>query len=146
MEHQRADQHPGCHSRYHADSDRSGRNAGQHVQRSGRLHPVEVEEPGGGLEVGQVPRFDGLPGPGRHRRRRRPGKQGQGAGAFKAKNIDVTPFTAQVDDKTTFLFPITDHRAAVQQIMKAAMDNVLKSSADPSSLTDANDQVNALFQ
>ena len=66
--------------------------------------------------------------------------------AFKAKNIDVTPFTVQVDDKTTFLFPITDHGAAIQQIMKPAMDNVLNFSADPSSLTDANDQVNALFQ
>jgi hypothetical protein len=30
--------------------------------------------------------------------------------------------------------------------MKPAMDNVVDFSADPSSLTDANDQVDALFQ
>lgn len=66
--------------------------------------------------------------------------------AFEAKGIDVTPFTMQVDDDTTFLFPITDHAAAIQQIMKSAMDNVMNFSADPSSLTAANDQVNALFQ
>lgn len=66
--------------------------------------------------------------------------------AFEAKGIDVTPFTVQVEDKTTFLFPITDNAAAIQQIMKPAMDNVMNFSAEPSSLTDANDQVNALFQ
>jgi len=66
--------------------------------------------------------------------------------AFKAKGIDVTPFTVHVQDGTTFLYPLTDHAAAIQQIMKPAMDNVLNFSADPSSLTDANDQVNALFQ
>jgi multiple sugar transport system substrate-binding protein len=65
--------------------------------------------------------------------------------AFAAKGIDVSAFTTQVDDKTTFLFPITDHAAAIQQIMKPAMDNVLNGSADVSSLTEANDQVNALF-
>lgn len=66
--------------------------------------------------------------------------------AFEAKGIDVTPFTIQVEDKTTFLFPITDNAAAIQQIMKPAMDNVVNFTSDPSSLTEANDQVNALFQ
>jgi multiple sugar transport system substrate-binding protein len=66
--------------------------------------------------------------------------------AFKAKGIDVSAFTQQVNDKTTFLFPLTDNGAAISQIMKPAMDNVMNFSADPSSLTDANDQVNALFQ
>ena len=75
----------------------------------------------------------------------RPAPTGRGA-AFKAKGIDVTPFTEQVKDRTTFLFPLTENGAAISQIMTPAMDNVMNFSADLSSLTDANDQVNALFQ
>jgi multiple sugar transport system substrate-binding protein len=66
--------------------------------------------------------------------------------AFKAKGIDVSAFTQQVEDKTTFLFPLTDHGAAISQIMLPAMDSVMNFSAEPSSLSDANEQVNALFQ
>ncbi len=66
--------------------------------------------------------------------------------AFKAKGIDVTPFTNQVADKTTFLFPITDHASEIDGIMTPAMDAVFAGKAQPSSLTDANTQVNALFQ
>ena len=39
--------------------------------------------------------------------------------AFKAKGIDVTPFTDQVKDKTTFLFPITDHASEITDVMHA---------------------------
>lgn len=66
--------------------------------------------------------------------------------AFKAKGIDVTPFLVQVQDKTTFLFPITDHAAEITNIMTPAMDNVLSGKAEVGSLTDANNQVNQLFQ
>jgi multiple sugar transport system substrate-binding protein len=66
--------------------------------------------------------------------------------AFKAKGIDVTPFTQQVKDGTTFLFPITENAAKVDGIMKPAMDAVFSGQAPASSLTDANNQVNALFQ
>jgi multiple sugar transport system substrate-binding protein len=66
--------------------------------------------------------------------------------AWKAKGIDVTPFTDQVKNKTTFLFPITDHASEIEGIMHPAMDAVLAGSADVASLTDANNQVNALFQ
>lgn len=66
--------------------------------------------------------------------------------AFEAKGIDVTAFTSHVTDGTTFLFPITDNAAKIDGIMQPAMDAVLQGSADVSSLTDANDQVNALFQ
>jgi len=66
--------------------------------------------------------------------------------AWKAKDIDVTPFTEQVTNKTTFLFPITDHAAEITNTMNAAMDNVLSGKADVSSLTEANNQVNQLFQ
>jgi len=65
--------------------------------------------------------------------------------AWKAKDIDVSPFTQQVKDKTTFLFPITDHASQIDGIMQPAMDAVLSGKADVSSLTEANDQVNALF-
>lgn len=66
--------------------------------------------------------------------------------AFKAKGIDVTPFTQQVKDSTTFLFPITENAAKVDGIMKPAMDAVFSGKSPASSLTDANAQVNALFQ
>ena len=51
----------------------------------------------------------------------------------------------QVKDKTTFLFPITDHASQIEGIMQPAMDAVLTGKAEPSSLTEANEQVNALF-
>ena len=51
-----------------------------------------------------------------------------------------------MQDKTTFLFPITDHASEITNIMQPAMDNVLSGKADVSSLTDANTQVNQLFQ
>ena len=65
--------------------------------------------------------------------------------AWKAKNIDVTPFTIQIDEKTTFLFPITDHASQIEGIMEPAMDNVLTGKAPVESLTEANNQVNQLF-
>ena len=68
------------------------------------------------------------------------------AEAFKAKGVDVTPFTQHVADKTTFLFPIADHAAKVDGIMKPAMDAVVSGKAPASSLSQANEQVNALFQ
>lgn len=66
--------------------------------------------------------------------------------AFQAKGVDVTAFSQQVDDGTTFLFPIADNAAKVDGIMKPAMDAVVSGKAPASSLTAANDQVNALFK
>ncbi|NUP75827.1 MAG: sugar ABC transporter substrate-binding protein [Sinomonas sp.] len=68
------------------------------------------------------------------------------AEAFKAKGVDVSPFTQHVKNKTTFLFPITDNAAKIDGIMKPAMDAVISGKSPASSLTDANNQVNALFQ
>jgi multiple sugar transport system substrate-binding protein len=65
--------------------------------------------------------------------------------AFNAEGVDVTPFTTQVDDGTTFLYPITDFAADITAIMQPAMDAVLGGKAPASSLNKANDQVNALF-
>ncbi|MBS1907776.1 MAG: sugar ABC transporter substrate-binding protein [Actinobacteria bacterium] len=66
--------------------------------------------------------------------------------AFKAKGLDVSAFTSHVTDKTTFLFPITDNAAKIDGIMTPAMDAVVSGQAKASSLTAANDQVNALFK
>jgi multiple sugar transport system substrate-binding protein len=65
--------------------------------------------------------------------------------AWKAKGIDTTPFTIQVDEKTTFLFPITDYASQITGIMTPAMDEVLTGKSPPESLTEANNQVNQLF-
>jgi multiple sugar transport system substrate-binding protein len=65
---------------------------------------------------------------------------------FAEKGVDVEAFTVNVKDKTTFLFPITDHAAQIESIMKPAMDAVIGGSAPASSLSKANEQVNALFK
>ena len=65
--------------------------------------------------------------------------------AWKAKGIDTAPFTIQIDEKTTFLFPITDHASQITGIMMPAMDDVLTGRKPPESLTEANNQVNQLF-
>jgi multiple sugar transport system substrate-binding protein len=67
------------------------------------------------------------------------------AKAFAAKGADVTAFTMQVKDKTTVLPWITAHAADIDAIMKPAMDAVMGGQADVSSLTKANNAVNALF-
>lgn len=67
------------------------------------------------------------------------------AAAFQAKGVDVTAFTQHVVDGTTFLFPLTDNASDVNAIMQPAMDAVLAGKADVSSLTQANEEVNAVF-
>lgn len=66
--------------------------------------------------------------------------------AFTQRGIDVTPFTQQVANKTTFLFPITENAAKITSIIQPAVDAVFEGKAPDSSLTDANDRVNALFK
>ena len=65
--------------------------------------------------------------------------------AWKAKGVDVEAFTIHIDEKTTFLFPITNHASQIEGIMQPAMDAVMSGKAPPSSLTEANEQVNGLF-
>jgi multiple sugar transport system substrate-binding protein len=67
------------------------------------------------------------------------------AAAFKAIGINVDAFTTQVKDTTTFLPWITAHAADIDGIMHPALDSVMGGQADVSSLTKANEQVNALF-
>lgn len=66
--------------------------------------------------------------------------------AFEAKGIDVSAFTTQVDDGTTFLFPITDHRSDVNALVTPAMEAVMSGKAPASSLSAVNKQVNDLFK
>ena len=64
--------------------------------------------------------------------------------AFKAKDVDVAAFTVHLQDKTTFLFPITDYASQIEGIMHPAMDAVANGK-DPATLTEANTEVNTLF-
>ncbi|QNE35251.1 ABC transporter substrate-binding protein [Leifsonia shinshuensis] len=66
--------------------------------------------------------------------------------AYKARGIDVTPFTKQVADKTTFSFPITNYAADVAALMVPAMQNVYANGAPVSTLTTTNKQIDQLFQ
>ncbi len=65
--------------------------------------------------------------------------------AFKAAGVDVTSFLMQVNDGTTFLFPITEHATQIGNIMQPAVDAVFTGQSPANSLTSANQQVNALF-
>lgn len=65
---------------------------------------------------------------------------------FQEKGVDTEAFTTHLEQDTTFLYPITENAADVDAIMRPAMDAVMAGKADPSSLTEANEQVNALFQ
>ncbi|MBH0007736.1 sugar ABC transporter substrate-binding protein [Salinibacterium sp. SWN1162] len=66
--------------------------------------------------------------------------------AFAANGVDVSAFTVQVEEGTTFLFPITDHKSDVNALMTPAMEAVMSGKEPVSSLTAVNDQVNALFK
>ncbi len=62
------------------------------------------------------------------------------------RKLDVTPFTDQVTNKTTFLFPVTTNAADITALMIPRMDSVYIGSSPVSSLTDLNDQLNNLFK
>jgi multiple sugar transport system substrate-binding protein len=62
------------------------------------------------------------------------------------RKLDVTPFTRQVEDKTTFLFPVTSNAADITALMAPRMDAVYIGSAPVSSLTTLNNQLNGLFK
>jgi multiple sugar transport system substrate-binding protein len=62
------------------------------------------------------------------------------------RNLDVTPFTDQVKDKTTFLFPVTTNAADITALLVPRMDSVYIGSDPVSSLTGVNNQLNQLFE
>jgi multiple sugar transport system substrate-binding protein len=65
----------------------------------------------------------------------------------KAKrNLDVTPFTDQVTQKTTFLFPVTTNAADILALMRPRMDAIYIGSQPVESLNGLNNQLNNLFE
>ena len=62
------------------------------------------------------------------------------------RNLDVTPFTDQVKDKTTFLFPVTTNAADIVALTQPQFDAVYIGSQPASSLIELNDQVNKLLE
>ena len=67
---------------------------------------------------------------------------------YSSRGIDVTPFTEEATAKNgTFLYPITDYGAQITSILTNAMESIFTSNADVEpTLTQANEQINALFQ
>ena len=63
----------------------------------------------------------------------------------KERNLDVSAFTDQVKNKTTFLFPVTTNAADIKALMQPRFDAVYIGSSPVSSLTQLNDQLNNLF-
>jgi multiple sugar transport system substrate-binding protein len=62
------------------------------------------------------------------------------------RHLDVTPFTDQVTEKTTFLFPVTTNAADITALMAPRLDAVYLGSQPVSSLTELNNQLNTLFE
>jgi multiple sugar transport system substrate-binding protein len=62
------------------------------------------------------------------------------------RKLDVTPFTQQVEQKTTFLFPVTTNAADIAALMAPRMDAVYIGSSPTTSLTKLNGQLNELFK
>ena len=68
--------------------------------------------------------------------------------AFKAKGVDVSSFVRQAKAAGgTFLFPITENAAQINEIMTSALQSVfLGKTKAADTLPGANDKVNALFK
>lgn len=68
--------------------------------------------------------------------------------AYETRGVDVTPFTElATTEGATFLFPITDFASQVNSIMTNAMESIFIGDAEVEpTLTQANQEVNALFQ
>lgn len=62
------------------------------------------------------------------------------------RKLDVTPFTQQVEDKTTFLFPVTTNAADIAALMAPRFDAVYIGSSPITSLTKLNTQLDDLFK
>jgi multiple sugar transport system substrate-binding protein len=62
------------------------------------------------------------------------------------RHLDVSPFTNQVKDKTTFLFPVTTNAADITALMQPRLDAVYIGSSPVTSLTALNNQLNDLFK
>jgi multiple sugar transport system substrate-binding protein len=65
---------------------------------------------------------------------------------YAEAGIDASAFTVHVEEGTTFLFPITEHASEIYAILEPTMDSIFSFEADTGeAMTQANDQINALF-
>ena len=62
------------------------------------------------------------------------------------RHLDVAPFTDQVKDKTTFLFPVTTNAADITALMRPRLDAVYIGSSPITSMNKLNTQLNNLFK
>jgi multiple sugar transport system substrate-binding protein len=62
------------------------------------------------------------------------------------RHLDVTPFTQQVAQGTTFLFPVTTNAADILALMQPRLDSVYIGSSPVTSMTTLNTQLNNLFK
>ena len=65
--------------------------------------------------------------------------------AYAKRGLDVTAFTEQVEDGTTFLFPVTRNPADVQALVQPAFDDIYANGKPINTLTGVNEQVNNLL-
>ncbi len=65
--------------------------------------------------------------------------------AFRERGLNVSAFTEQVADGTTFLFPVTRNPADVQALVQPAFDGIFANGRPVSTLTGVNEQVNTLL-
>ncbi|WP_144751261.1 ABC transporter substrate-binding protein [Curtobacterium pusillum] len=65
--------------------------------------------------------------------------------SFRKRGLDVSAFTRQVEEKTTFLFPVTRNPADVQALLQPAFDDVYANGKSIRTLTGINEQVNTLL-
>jgi len=65
--------------------------------------------------------------------------------SFRKRGLDVSAFTRQVEEKTTFLFPVTKNPADVQALLQPAFDDVYANGKSIRTLTGINEQVNNLL-
>nr|WP_235978463.1 sugar ABC transporter substrate-binding protein [Streptomyces lycii] len=63
----------------------------------------------------------------------------------RRNGLDVTPFTRHIEEGTTFSFPVTDHAADIEAIMKPVLQDIYAGTAPVGRLTETNRQINYLF-
>ncbi|MFV0458176.1 MAG: ABC transporter substrate-binding protein [Actinomycetales bacterium] len=62
------------------------------------------------------------------------------------RGLDVSPFTEQVSQGTTFLFPVTSNAADITALTKPTFDAIYIGDEPVSEFTQMNDQLNSLMQ
>ncbi len=60
--------------------------------------------------------------------------------------LDVTAFTDQVKDGTTFLFPVTTNAADIVAYLRPTLDAIYLGKKDSSAMTEVNNQINDLLE